>query len=496
MNNLKVLLINPPIRGHINAGLDNVKVPLGLAYIAAYIREKGFDNIKILDAKILGDTKKISEEVWHFGMSYSDIEDYIKNYDPDIIGVHCAYTVYSQDALKIAEIIKKINKKIIVVFGGAHVCANPESVLNSGFVDISVIGEGEITFYEILKKFQNKESLNNIRGIAIIKNKKIKINPLRPLIQNLDDIPFPARDLLDMQLYFNHPQNSIGTMRSPATDVITSRGCPFNCVFCSIHTIWGKHWRGRSAKNVVDEIELLIKTYGIKQIRFQDDNISLDKKRMYKICDEIINRKLNIKWDTPNGIAIWTLNEELLRKMKKSGYYRLAPSIESGSCETIKFINKPIDYEHVNKILKLADKIGLWTVSPFIIGFPYETLADINKTINFAKKSRLDFAIFYIAQPYAGTKLYDIYKKEGLLKEGVKHSSSVIETRYNTKHFSAKQLDALRTRAYREFYISRFIKYLNPINIYYLFKKIGNYKGLKHTIKMVKAVIGFGFHKK
>ncbi|MBU0929982.1 MAG: cobalamin B12-binding domain-containing protein, partial [Nanoarchaeota archaeon] len=114
MNNLKVLLINPPIRGHINAGLDNVKVPLGLAYIAAYIREKGFDNIKILDAKILGDTKKISEEVWHFGMSYSDIEDYIKNYDPDIIGVHCAYTVYSQDALKIAEIIKKINKKIIV----------------------------------------------------------------------------------------------------------------------------------------------------------------------------------------------------------------------------------------------------------------------------------------------------------------------------------------------------------------------------------------------
>ena len=194
---------------------------------------------------------------------------------------------------------------------------------------------------------------------------------------SVNDLPFPARDLLNMQNYLEHPLNAIGTMRSPATDIITSRGCPFNCVFCSVHTIWGKTWRGRSAKNVVDEIEQLIKDYGIKQIRFQDDNISLDKKRMHEICDEIINRKLNIKWDTPNGIAIWTLDEELLRKMKKSGYYRLAPSIESGSCETIKFINKPIDYEHVNKILKLADKIGLWTVSPFIIGFPYETMEDI-----------------------------------------------------------------------------------------------------------------------
>ncbi|MBS3163658.1 cobalamin-dependent protein, partial [Candidatus Woesearchaeota archaeon] len=309
MEKLKILLINPPLEGNINSGLDNIKVPLGLAYIAAYARKHGFDDIKILDAKIQRDIKKINEELWHFGMPYKDVELYIRDYNPDVVGIHSAYTVYERDALKIAEIVKKINKKIIVIFGGAHVSADPGSVLKSGFVDISVRGEGEITFYDILKHIESKKSLNNILGTAVLVDGKLKLNPLRLLMENLDDLPFPARDLLNMQDYLEHPLNAIGTMRSPATDVITSRGCPFNCVFCSIHTIWGKTWRARSPENVVDEIEQLIKDYGIKQIRFQDDNISLDKKRMHEICDEIINRKLNIRWDTPNGIAIWTLDE-------------------------------------------------------------------------------------------------------------------------------------------------------------------------------------------
>lgn len=494
MENPKILLINPPIRGHKNAGLDNIKVPLGLAYIAAFVKKYGFDNIKILDAKANKNINKIDEEFFHYGMSYLEIEDYIKNYNPHIVGIHCAYTVYEKDALKIAEIIKSISKDILVVFGGAHVSSNPESVLKSGFVDIAVRGEGEVTFYEILKNLYNKQ-IYNIDGTVVAINGKIKHNNPGKLIKNLDDIPFPARDLLDMNYYINHPLTSAGTMRSPATDVITSRGCPFNCIFCSIHTIWGKNWRGRSAENVVDEIEFLTKEYGIKQIRFQDDNISLDKQRMHEICDEIINRKLDLKWDTPNGIAIWTLDEDLLIKMKKSGYYRLAPSIESGSPETIKFINKPIDYEHVKKILKIANKIGLWTVSPFIIGFPYETITDIKKTIDYAKNSDLDFVLFYISQPYSGTPLYEIYKKEGLLKNGIQHSSSVMETKYDTKYFGSKDLDNLRREAYQEFYKSRIKKYINPINLYYLSKKIGNYEGFLHTIKMFKTILDFGYHK-
>ncbi len=495
MENTKILFINPPIRGSINSGLDNLKVPLGLAYIASFLRKYGFKNVKILDAKAEGIVRKIDEDIAHYGMTYKKLKEYVKDYRPDIVGIHCAYTVYEKDVLKVAEIIKSIDKNILVVVGGAHVSASPESILKSENVDIAVKGEGEVTFYEIAKRYSENGNLKNIDGTVTREKKKIIYNNHRKLIKNLDDIPFPARDLLDMEKYINHPLNHIGTMRKPATDVITSRGCPFNCVFCSIHTIWGKNWRGRSAKNVVDEIEFLMNEYGIRQIRFQDDNISLDKKRMHEICDEIINRNLNIKWDTPNGIAIWTMDEELLKKMKKSGYYRLAPSIESGSQDTIQFIKKPIDYEHVQNILKSANKVGLWTVSPFIIGFPYETMVDIRKTIDYAKNSDLDFAIFYIAQPYAGTPLYDIYNREGLLNEGVKHSSSVMETRYGTKYFSAKDLDNLRKQAYKEFYISRFKRYINPINTYYLFKKIGNIEGLSHTIKMFKTVIGLGYHK-
>src|SRR3989344_8481815 len=160
MEKLKILLINPPLEGNINSGLDNVKVPLGLAYIAAYARKHGFDDIKILDAKIQKNIKKINEGLWHFGMPYKDVESYIRDYNPDVVGIHSAYTVYERDALRIAEIVKKINKKIIVIFGGAHVSADPGSVLKSGFVDISVRGEGEITFYDILKHIESKKSLN------------------------------------------------------------------------------------------------------------------------------------------------------------------------------------------------------------------------------------------------------------------------------------------------------------------------------------------------
>ena len=498
MEKPKILLLNPPIEGHINSGLDNLKVPLGLAYLASFLEKKGHNNLKILDCMAEGKTTKIKSNLWHFGMSYPELEKYILDTNPDIVGITCSFSVYYKNALEAAKIIKKVNKKIIVVFGGAHVSADPESVLKSGCVDIVARGEGEQTFFEIVDNYYNKKDLTNIDGTVLVKGGKIKHNKPRELIKNLDEIPFPARHLLNMKKYFEHPLNSIGTMRKPATDIVSSRGCTCQCVFCSIYTIWGRTWRGRSAKNVVDEIEELVNSYGVKQIRFQDDNVSWGKKRMHEICDEIISRKLNkkIRWDTPNGIAIWTLDEDLLRKMKKSGYYRLAPSIESGSSETIKFIKKPISFEFVKKILKIADKVGLWTVSPFIIGFPYETKEDIRATIDFAKKSGLDFVLFYIAQPYAGTPLYNIYEKEGLLNSGIQSSSSVQTTKYNTKNFTAEELINLRRLAYKEFYNSRIIYYLNPVHIYYFFKKCSNIEGFIHIVKMFFSLMKLGYTKK
>ncbi len=483
----RILLINPPITGNLSAGIFTIKVPLGLAYIAAYLEKQGYKP-EILDCMAYyEEIEKQKEGNYRIGLSEKEIIEKIKNFNPDIVGVSCSFSIYEKDSIKIAKLVKK-NSKALVVFGGAHSSANPASVLKNKEVDIIVKGEGEVVFSNIAKNFKNKNSIPGtiVRG----KNNEIKINKPAEYIKNLDDIPFPARHLLPMEKYLNHPQNSIANMRKPTTEIITSRGCPFNCIFCSIHTVWGRKWRARSAKNVVDELEHLYEKYGIKEFRFFDDNMTWDKKRIIEICDEIIKRKLDIKWDTPNGVAIATLNEEVLRKMKKAGYYKIVMGIESGSENTLKFMRKPVSLKHAKKIIDLCNKIGIWTWSTFVIGFPDETKEDIQKTIDFAKKSGLNFATFYIAQPYIGTEMYDIYEKKGLLKDGIKNSS-VTNTQYDTNQFSAKELDELQKKAYSDFIKHRIISYLNPIKFYKEFlNRIKNFEDLKYVFRMFLNLIG------
>ena len=488
MKKPKILLINPPLSGSEKADIDLIKIPLGISYLAAYVESKGYE-VKVIDG--MSEYKKkrpISNGFYEYGMTQKEIANIIKKFNPGIVGIHCAYTTHEIDAMKIAEIVKKCNKNIFVVFGGAHTSANPRSVLSNGDVDIAVIGEGELTFYEICENFFNGKSMKNIIGTAIKVKNEIKINPRRPLIKDLDVLPMPAYHLMPMHKYFEHFHNSHWAMRSPCADIITSRGCPMNCVFCSVQTIWGRTWRERSAKNVVDEIEFLVKNYGVKQIRMQDDNISWSKNRLMEICNEIIRRKINIKWNTPNGIAIWTLDEEVLRLMKRSGYYMATFGIESGDKETLKFIGKPINHEFAKNIIKICQKLGIWTYSTFIIGFPYETMKSIRRTADFAKDSGVDFALFYVAQPYAGTRMYEIYKKEGLLKEIKK--SSVNVTAYNTKYFSANDLRRIRAGIEKEFIIAQFIRSLNPINLYYMYlNKIRSFEDFKYLIKLSKNLI-------
>ncbi len=486
----KILLINPPITGSLSAGIFTIKVPLGLAYIAAYLEKQGHKP-EILDCMTYyKEIEKQKDESYRIGLSEEEIIKKIRDFNPDIVGISCSFSIYEKDSTRIAKLVKQ-NSKALVVFGGAHSSANPYSVLKNKEVDMIVKGEGEIVFSEIAKNYKNKNK-NSIPGTIIRKrNNKMKINKPAGYIKNLDEIPFPARHLLPMEKYLNHPHNSIANMRKFTTEVITSRGCPFNCIFCSIHTVWGRKWRARSAKNVVDELEHLHEKYGIKEFRFFDDNMTWDKKRIIEICDEIIKRKLDIKWDTPNGVAIATLNEEVLRKMKRAGYYKIVMGIESGSENTLKFMRKPVSLKHAKKIIELCNKIGIWTWSTFVIGFPDETKEDIQKTIDFAKKSGLNFATFYIAQPYPGTEMYDIYEKKGLLKGGIKSGSSVTSTKYDTNQFSAKELDELQKKAYSDFIKHRIISYLNPIKFYREFlNRIKNFEDLKNVFRMFLNLVG------
>jgi anaerobic magnesium-protoporphyrin IX monomethyl ester cyclase len=243
-----------------------------------------------------------------------------------------------------------------------------------------------------------------------------------------------------------------------------------------------------SSKRVVDEIEILVKDYGARELAFIDDNLTYSKNRMKEICREIIRRKFNIKWCTPNGVAVWTLDEELLDLMKKSGLYKITFGIETGSKRTQEFIRKShIDLEKAKKIIEYCNKIGLWTHSSFIIGFPYETEKDIEETINYAVESDLDFASFFIATPFPGTPLYEIYKSEGLIPDmgeskAIKWEGCQQEVMTDTIHLKKEELEGYLREAHRRFYKSRIRKFLNLMRV---LRKIGGRYELAYFLKLL-----------
>jgi len=492
----KILLINPPQSINANLKFNNIKFPLGFLYIAGLLEKNGFQ-VKILDCPVYyKKRRKINSETVKIGLFPEDIKKLIKEFQPDIVGVSCAYTAFESDSFETIDLVKKISKeirkKIVVMVGGAHTSANPYYVLRNKNIDLAVIGEAEETVLEIAQRYKNKDliekDLEKIKGIGFRYKNKIKINPPRERIKNLDEIN-AAWHLVDMNLYFNHPDNSLVTLRGPSVDIMTSRGCPGNCVFCSIRTVWGRVWIGRSAKNVVDELELLNKKYGAKHFRIFDDNLTLDKKRILEICNEIIKRKLDIKWDTPNGVAFWTLNKEVLTKMKKAGCYRLTFGIESCSRKTQEYIRKIADLKKIDSLISLCHKLGIWICATFTIGFPYETKEELEKTTNYIANSRLNFVFLYIVQPYQGTDLYKDLKKENLISE-FQFESSVVNSKYNTKYFTYKDLNEMRGITLRRFYMSRVISYLNPIIFYREFlSKIRRLEDLNYVFKNMNNLL-------
>ena len=486
----RVLFVIPPLRGDLRAGIRNVKFPLGPAYIAAYLEKNGFF-VRIIDSLAYYEkVKKLGPNKYHVGLSYDEIEKRMREINADVIGINCGYTAYEQDAFEIANLAKKINPNSLIVFGGAHSSAEPNSVFKNKNVDLIAFGEGEETFNEIISKYENKEKLTGIDGTIERGNTSPIKNKPRPFIKDLDSLPFPARHLLPMERYITHPDSALWAMRGRSTDIITSRGCPQHCSFCSIFTVWGRVWRSRSPTNVVDEIEHVVKTYNVKQFRIQDDNLAVSGQRIKEICKELIKRKLDIKWYTPNGIAIWTLNEEILTLMKKAGYYLAIFGIESGNEETLKYIDKPINLKYARKIIGICHRLGIWTCSTFLLGFPHESMKHIRDTIEFAKDSGLDFAQFYIAQPYAGTPLYKKFQEEGLLDEGIKESSSLAASQYRTHYFSGDELQGLQQQAYAEFMKHKMKSLTSPrFIIKTVLPKNKSFEEIMYSAKIVKNLV-------
>jgi len=481
---MRVLLIFPPTTIYPEED-PSLVFPLGIGYLAAVLEQRGYE-VHVIDC--IAEKEELTKKedgTFHVGLTWSEIREKIAKINPDVVGISCLCTADYINAVMVSGIVKEIDD-IPVIFGGAHATALPKETLQNKNVDYVILGEGEYSLPALLESIGDKSALRRVDGIGFKENSKLNIKPITKYIEDLDSLPFPARHLFPMEKYLHTRRvHNYIAKRQPVAQMITSRGCPLKCTFCAIHHIWGRKWRFRTPKNVVDEIEHLIREYCIREIHFEDDNISLNKKRMMEICDEIIKRKLDITWTAPNGMWVQTLDRELLKKMQDSGCYRVSLGIENGNQQFLtNVVKKNMNLEKVRTVVKKLKELKIKSTGFFMVGIPGETKETILETIKFAKSLDLDDAIFSIYVPYPGAELYDISISRGYLPSNIDYYR--FKNKYatlSTEHISAKQVEYLRNRALLEFQINKLIKH--PVNY---FTTAENYRTIRRYFK--RFVIG------
>jgi len=463
---MRVLLIFPPVTHEeiYSKGISSighVLPPLGLAYMASVLEKNGID-VKIIDAIALRLTSQ-------------EIVEQTKKYSPDWVGIS-SLTPTIHRSVEVANEIKKYNSDIRIVFGGPHVSQySLETLVQYNSVDVAVVGEGEYTLLELVKN--NKP--DNVKGVVFKNGQDIITNERREPVMNLDDLPFPARHLLPMDLYESGVSLS---KRKPQATMITSRGCPYNCSFCS-KTVFGRTYRVRSPKNVVEEIEYLIDEYKVKEISFWDDIWGLDRSWAVNVCNLLIEKKLDLTWSCESRVNLVDL--EKLRLMKKAGCWNIFFGIETGNQDLLDLINKGTTLEQARNAVKWAKKAGIEVRANFMLALPGETPEKAMKTIKFAKELNADFVKFNITTPYPDTKLYEQAKEYGTLEQSLDKFTNYFPVFVPKGYKSKEEILEMRKRAFREYYFR--VGY-----ILRRFLKIRSFGEFVRHIKGIKAVVEEG----
>jgi phosphonoacetaldehyde methylase len=443
----RVMLIYPPIT-FAPQNMKQCHLPLGIAYIAAVLRDQV--ELKVLDATIEGwdHEEQVGGKLIRYGLSFSEIEKRIIDFKPDLVGLSCISSTQFRNVADLAKRIKNIDPDIFTITGGTHpTFMTKECMKQAPHLDMIGRGEGEFIMRDVVNFLNEGKSLSGIPGLAFRENDRVVINEDRKPFENLDEIPFPARDLFPFELY-SKVGMPMGTVyrKKPFMNLITSRGCPYFCTFCSSTNFWGNCYRKRSPENVLAEMEELYNKYGVREFKFFDDNITSDRKRAEAIFQGMIDRGIDVKWNTPNGIHVVTLDEELLTLMKKSGCYEITMAVESGDKDVLrKIIRKPTKLERVLEVSKLTRKLGITTNSFFIIGFPGETMEQINRTLEFSKTLDLDRMSFFIFQPLPGTRLFDVCVEKGYIDPAIdRENLDYYEGHFDTPEWTGQQLHDIR----------------------------------------------------
>lgn len=424
-----------------------------MAYIAALLEREDIV-VSILDANVLN-------------LALDDLRTVIARENPDIIGISTV-TMLVKDTLTIARLAKEFNEHIKVVVGGIHPTVYPEEFLRDKNVDFVVRGEGEFTFLDLVKTIEEKKTtFNTIRGVVYRKESSIRYSPARDYISNLDLLPFPARHLLPLDKYWAPSQ------RYPFGTILTSRGCNYQCIFCSTRCIHGQNVRMRSWENVIAEIESLVREYGVKELFIEDDTFTENPKRVMKICDEMISRGIDLTWKCPNGVRANNLSFDLLKSMRKAGCYQLGLGIESGDEDILRNIKKGITLDMVRNVVKKCNQVGIGVVGFFMFGNLGETKDSMQKTIDFAKELNLDDAIFHMTVPLPGTEYFKFIEENGkfLTKQWSKFTPYG-EPVFELGDVKSELMKNMLKKSYRDFYfrpkvfLKRFskIRSLNELN--------------------------------
>ncbi|MBP7652464.1 radical SAM protein [Candidatus Dependentiae bacterium] len=423
MNRIKkIILINPPniYKNGLSLTLKRVNIPLGLAYISSVL--KNDYELSVIDALAndFNNKEYYCENYTYVGTNIDVLKKQIADYAPDAAAITCNLTTQHDMLIKTAEIIKQINKNIIVIAGGQHPTLLYDKILkNTNFIDYIILSEGENTIKKLFHNLNNSIDVTNLNGIAYKKNDGIIFNSTPDIIQNLDEIQFPSWNLFPIEKYIQlgAPQNSFSKSKR-CMPVITSRGCPFKCIFCSTHKHWRGTYRKRSIDNVIKEILYLKNDFDIEEVQFLDDNLTIDLNFAKQLFKEL--KKLNIYWCAPNGISPNSVDSEALSLMKDSGCYEIAFAIESGSQYVLNnIIKKNVDLKNASNILAEAKKCGLYTHIYLITGFPEETSGQINETLCYPIKNlkNIDNPHISVATPFPGTELYNLCLKQKIIDE-------------------------------------------------------------------------------
>jgi len=416
--------------------------PLGGLYINSFLKHKGID-ARYYDFTIVNNWKK-------------EIHEIIDS-NPNVIGLSSNISNFN-NANYLATYIKSFNPDIKIIAGGPYPTCVPEKYLVNKSIDAVCIGEGEHTFYKYLIEGDKAD------GLMVRKNGRFFLTKPRPRIENLDDLPFPDLTQVDLTKYFHPFQKG-----KPMSSIVTSRGCPSNCTFC-FHDVHGYDWRFRSPKNVIKEIKWQVNEFGIKELAFWDDNLTMDQQRAEKIFDLLIQEKLNLPLFPPNGVRADKVNKNLLTKMKKAGFWLMVLAPETGDPFILDKIQKGFTIKQIQRAARWSKELDFLLILYFIIGFPFETEVNTKNTLNFIKGIKPDIFLINRYYPIPKTPIVEEYN---------------LKT-YEGRDFKTVRLTKEFTRLINSAY---FHFYLNPFNVLNLLKKVNKLNFFVSFLRYFKAAV-------